>query len=185
MNCFWPSAVIGQAMFLREDHLCASSPGIGGFDDHDVFVEAGRGLGQVVADVLKGAVPVGVIALADDVVVDLVVGEMIEVPAGDGPVAAAIDVDHDPHVVGRNAGLANAASAGGEDPAEAVPLFDIIVRFGRLDGFDRGVVNLHGGKGNGHLRIGPESAAGDFVADLHDLRRAQPFFLKSAIVSAV
>ncbi len=135
------------------------------------LVVAAVALGHVLAEPVQCAVIEGIEALADDVEVDVGVGEVVEVPLGDGPVAAAVDVDYNlDGLVG--GGGPHAAHARLDQPDEVLPLLGIIVGIG--EGLDSAGVHLDVGVRDLHVAQRPEHAAGDFVAHLdhvgHDAR---------------
>src|SRR6185437_14252514 len=145
--------------------------GIGGLHDHDVFVIMLDGFAEIIFQVFERAVPVRVIALADDVEIHSGLHQMIKIPFRDGPIAAAIDVYNDADVVGGRGRGADAGAGGFQDADEMLPLFGIVVGFRRGHDFDFAGKDFDGGSRDFDLRIGPEEAAGDFISDLDKVRR--------------
>jgi hypothetical protein len=174
---------VGEELLLslgrqRPDHVPGSGrqrAGVAGrvgcLDDHYVFVISADALSQIITEVRNRTVPVGVIALADDVIVHFGFGKMIKIPFGDGPITAAINMDDDADVIVRRGRRPNAFDAGFNDACESLLLSGVIVWLWRIDNSHVALEHLDRRERHLYLRIGPEGAAGDLIADLHKVRR--------------
>ncbi len=151
-----------EHVFAGGDAIAAGL-GVAGFCDEEGFVVIAIAVGHVLLEFGEGAVVVGIEGLSDDVVIDVGLGEVVEVPFGDGPIAAAVDVDDDfDGVVG--GGFADAFGTGFDEADEVGPLGGVVIGIG--EGLDAAGIGFDVGVGDLNVAEGPEHSAGGFVADL-------------------
>src|SRR5277367_2232581 len=122
----------------RPDHIfeCSGrevdiSSWISSFDNHHIFVVMVNGLAEVVSEVFNCPVPVRIKTLADDVVVNMSLVEVVEIPFRDRPVTATINMNYDANMVGWRSRGPDTFPSGFEDADKMSPLFSIVIRFGR------------------------------------------------------
>src|SRR5262245_7279590 len=78
------------------DRGAIGAPGKRGFGDTDGLGTTRGGVWQAVARIIRTAVPPRVITRPDDIEADLLLDQVIEKPLRPSPVAAAINVNHNP-----------------------------------------------------------------------------------------